>query len=90
MRNKRLDSGEVRKIAMALLDVEVSTIHDAPSPKMRGKLLTYSALHRSAESNTLAVRISVDQRTEVMAADLVVCRLRREPINPAAASQIRL
>jgi len=41
MRNKRLDFDEVRRIAMALLDVEASTIPGAPSPKMRGKLLTY-------------------------------------------------
>lgn len=53
---------------MGLPDVEASTIHDAPSLKVRGRLLTCPALHRSAEPNTLAVRIDFDQRAELMAA----------------------
>jgi hypothetical protein len=67
--SKALDFDEVRKIAMALPDVEESTIHGAPSLKVRGKLLTCPAIHRSAEPHTLAVRISFDQRAELMAAE---------------------
>ena len=69
MGSKALDFDEVRKIAMALPDVEESTIHGAPSLKVRGKLLTCPAIHRSAEPNTLAVRIGFDQRAELMAAE---------------------
>ena len=54
---------------MALPDVEESTIHGAPSLKVRGRLLTCPALHASAEPNTLAVRIDFDQRAELMAAE---------------------
>lgn len=72
MRSKVLDFDEVRKIAMALPDVEESTIHGAPSLKVSGKLLTCPAIHRSAEPNTLAVRISFDRRTELIAAEPAV------------------
>jgi hypothetical protein len=46
MRNKALGFEDVRKIAVALPDVEESTIHGAPSLKVRGKLLTCPAIHR--------------------------------------------
>jgi hypothetical protein len=69
MPSKKIDFDVVRAIAIALPDVEASTIHGAPSLKVRGRLLTCPALHRSAEPNTLAVRIDFDQRAELMAAE---------------------
>jgi hypothetical protein len=69
MRRKTLGFDEVREIAMTLPDVESSTIHGAPSLKVRGKLLTCPAMHRSAEPNTLAVRIGYDQRAELISAE---------------------
>jgi hypothetical protein len=69
MSSKKLDFDVVREIAMTLPDVAESTIHGAPSLKVRGRLLACLALHRSAESNTLAVRISFETRAELMAAD---------------------
>jgi hypothetical protein len=62
MAKKTMDFDVVREIALALPDVEESTIHGAPSLKLRGKLLTCPAIHRSAEPNTLAIRIDFDQR----------------------------
>lgn len=59
----------VREIALALLDVEETTIHGAPCFKLRGKLLTCQALDKSVEPDTLAVRIDFDQRAELLAAD---------------------
>ena len=56
-------------MALALPDVEESTIHGAPSLKVRGKLLTCPALHRSAEPNTLAVRIDRAQRAKLLEAE---------------------
>jgi hypothetical protein len=56
MRSKALAFDVVREMAMTLPDVEESTIHGAPSLKVRGKLLACPALHRSAETNTFAVR----------------------------------
>jgi hypothetical protein len=66
---RKIDFGVVREIALALPDVEESTIHGAPSLKVRGKLLTCPAIHQSAEPNSLAVRIDVDQRAELIAAE---------------------
>jgi hypothetical protein len=72
VRNKALDVDAVRKIAMALPDVEESTIHGAPSLKIRGKLLACPAIHRSAEPQTLAVQIGFEQRAELIAAEPAV------------------
>ena len=68
MAKKRIDFDVIREIALALPEVEESTIHGAPSLKLRGKLLTCPALHGSAEPNTLAVRIDFDQRARLIAA----------------------
>jgi hypothetical protein len=72
MPGKKLDFEAVREMAMALPNVEESTIHGAPSLKVRGRLLTCPALHRSVEPNTLAVRIGLDERAELLAADPAV------------------
>jgi hypothetical protein len=69
MAKKKIDFDVVREIAGGLPDVEESTIHGAPSLKVRGKLLACPALHQSAESNSLAVRIDIDQRAELIAAE---------------------
>jgi hypothetical protein len=66
---KRIDFDVVREIALALPGVELSTIHGAPSLKVRGKLLTCPAIHRSAEPNTLAVRIDRAERAKLVEAD---------------------
>lgn len=68
-RGRKIDFDVVREIAMALPDVEESTIHGAPSLKVRGKLLACPALHQSAEPGSLAVRIGVEQRAELLAAE---------------------
>jgi hypothetical protein len=68
MPGKKIDFDTVREIALALPEVEESTIHGAPSLRVRGRLLTCPALHTSAEPNTLAVRIDFDQRAELVAA----------------------
>ena len=64
-----IDFDVVREIALALPGVEESTIHGAPSLKLRDKLLTCPALHSSAEPNTLVVRIDFDRRAELMKAE---------------------
>ena len=69
MSSKKLDFDAVRKIAKSLPGVEDSTIHGAPSLKVRGKLLTCPALDPAAEENTLAVRIGFETRAELLAAD---------------------
>lgn len=68
MGKKTIDLEVVRELALALPDVEESTIHGAPSFKLRGKLLACLALHRSAEPDTLAVRVDFEQRARLIAA----------------------
>jgi hypothetical protein len=68
MPRKKIDFNVVREIALALPDVQASTLHGAASLRVCGKLLACPAIHRSAEPNTLAVRVDFDQRAKLMAA----------------------
>jgi len=81
MPSHKLDFDAVRKIAKTLPGVEESTIHGAPSLKVRGKLLTCPALDPAAEPNTLAVRIGFDTRGELIAADPDVYYLTDHYVN---------
>ena len=71
----------VREIALTLPDVQQSTMYGAPALKVRGKLLTCPAIHRSAEPNTLVVRIDFDQRAELIVADPDVYYLTDHYVN---------
>ena len=52
----------VREIGLALPEVEDSTMYGALALKVRGKLLACMAINKSAEPNSLGVRIDFDQR----------------------------
>jgi hypothetical protein len=69
MPSKKIDFDVVREIALALPDVEESSLHGAPSLKVSGRLLSCPAIHKSAEPNSLVVRIGFEQRTELMATE---------------------
>ncbi len=62
----------VREAARLLPDIEESSGTRGPSLSVRGKLLTCPALHKSAEPNSLVVKIGFDQRTELIAGDPAV------------------
>ena len=64
---KKLDFAAVRDIAREFPDVEDSTIHGTPSLKVRGKLFACPPIHKSAEPDSLAVRIDVEQRATLLA-----------------------
>jgi hypothetical protein len=66
MPRKKLDFNAVRDIAMALPGVQESTIHGVPSLKIRGKLLACPALHKSADAESLVVRIGLAERAQLM------------------------
>jgi hypothetical protein len=68
MTPNKLDFDAVRKIALSLPDVEESTTYGSPALKVRGKLLACIAIHRSAEPESLAVRVGFDARMELIAA----------------------
>jgi len=67
MPRKSLGFDVVRELARTLPDVEESTGHGAPSLKVRGRLLTCPAIHRSAEPHSLVVKIGFDQRAMLIA-----------------------
>jgi hypothetical protein len=69
MPRKQLDMQVVRKLALALPGVEEGRIHGAPAWKVSGRLLACPAIHRSAEPDSLAVRIDFDQRAELLATE---------------------
>jgi hypothetical protein len=66
MPRKELDFDAVRQIAMALPDTEESAIHGRPSFKVRGKLLICPAIHKSAEPNSLVVKIGLRERAQLI------------------------
>lgn len=67
MPRKSVDFDTVRKLAHELGVVEESTVHGAPSLKVRGKLLACIAVHKSAEPGSLVVRIDANQRAKLIA-----------------------
>ena len=68
MPGKPLTFGAVRELARALPDVEESTSYGAQSWKIRGKLVACQAINKSAEPNSLVVKIPFEQRDELIAA----------------------
>jgi hypothetical protein len=62
-----VDFDTVRKIGLALPEVEDGTAYGTPCLKVRGQLLTCIAINKSAEPNSLVVRISIDDRNELIA-----------------------
>jgi len=65
----RVDFDTVRTFALALPDVEPGTMHGSPAVKLRGDLLACMAVHKSAEPDTLAVRVDFTDRDLLIADD---------------------
>jgi hypothetical protein len=59
----------VRRFGLSLPDVEESTAYGKPALKVRGKMFACIASHKSAEPNTLVIRMDFDQRDELIATD---------------------
>ena len=81
MPRKPLDFDVVREMVLALPDVEESVGHGATSLKVRGKMLTCPAIHRSVEPNSLVVRVGFDQRAKLIATDPDVYYLTDHYVN---------
>lgn len=64
---KKFTFENVRDIGLALPDVEDSTMYGKLALKVRGKLLTCLAIHKSAEPGSLVVRIDFEQRAGLLA-----------------------
>jgi hypothetical protein len=59
----------VLTLGRALPDVEATTSWGGPSLKVRGKMFACQATNKSAEPDTLVVRMDFEQRDELIAAD---------------------
>jgi hypothetical protein len=64
----RLTFDVVREIGLALPDVVESTLHGAPSLKVRDKLMACVPVHKSAEPNCAMIRIDFDRRAALLKA----------------------
>src|SRR4029453_10647701 len=69
MRIKQTRFDAVREIALGLPRVEEGTTYGSPAFKLEGKMFACLAVHRSAEPDTLVVRMDVDERDGLIAAE---------------------
>ena len=60
---------EALKLALSLPNVEQGTAYGAPAAKTGGQMFACKTTHRSAEPNTLAVRLDFDDRDALIAED---------------------
>jgi len=61
----------VRDIGLTIPDVDLSTYWGTPALKLNGRMLACMASHRSAEPDTLVVRVDFDRRDFLLAEDPV-------------------
>ena len=64
---RKINFDAVRALALALPGVEESTAYGFPAFKVRGELLACIPVNRSAEPDSLAVRISFERRADLLA-----------------------
>jgi len=67
MARSKLKFEDVREIGLTLPEVEVSTAYGALALKVRGKLMACKAINKSAEPESLGVRIDFEQRDALLA-----------------------
>jgi hypothetical protein len=65
--SKKITFDIVRKIGLALPNVEESTAYGVRCLKVGGKLMACPAINKSAEPNTLGVFVDFDRRAELLA-----------------------
>lgn len=71
----------VRKMGLALPEVAEGKVYGSPALKVRGRMFACLAIHRSAEPNTLAVRLEFDRRRKLIAADPEIYYLTDHYVN---------
>jgi hypothetical protein len=81
MPRNKADFDTVRKIALALPDVEESTAYGALAFKVNGKLLACTPTHKSAEPDSLMVRVDFAHRAELIAASPDIYYLKDHYVN---------
>ena len=78
---KRNNFAAVVEAARSLPDIEQGLTWGADALKVNGKLLACQAIHKSAEPNSIVVRIPIDQREELIASDPAVYYLTDHYVN---------
>lgn len=71
----------VRTLGLGLPGAEEGTTYGTPALKVRGKMFACIASNKSAEPNTLVVRIDFARRDEMIAADPDVYYLKDHYVN---------
>ena len=69
MPRKAVSFAAVSELVRTLPDVDESTSYGVPSWKVRGKMIACQAINKSAEPNSLVVKIPFAQRDELIAAE---------------------
>ena len=69
MPSQAIDFEVVRSIAMALPDVKEASGSRGAALKIRGRMLACEAIHKSAEPNSIMVRIPIKRRDELLGQD---------------------
>jgi hypothetical protein len=69
MSTRDLDMKVVRQLAMALPDVQESSTHGHSSFKVRGQMLACPAIHKSAEPNSLVLKVGISERAVLTSAN---------------------
>ncbi|MGD1072244.1 MAG: MmcQ/YjbR family DNA-binding protein [Bryobacteraceae bacterium] len=72
MPRNTIDFDTVRDIALTMPEVEESTAYGVPALKIHGKLLACIPANRSAEADSLVVRVGFQDRAELLDADPAV------------------
>jgi hypothetical protein len=67
MPRSKIDFDTVRNIGLALPGVKESTAYGLPALKVQGKLLACVPANRSAEQDSIVVRVDFDDRAELLA-----------------------
>jgi len=71
----------VIEAARSLPDIEQGMTWSADALKVHGKLLACRAIHKSAEPNSIVVRIPIEQREELIASDPAVYYVTEHYVN---------
>lgn len=73
----------VREMGMALPDVEEGTTYGTPALKVRGKMFVCIPSHRSAEPDSLAVRVPFASRDELLDAEPAIYYVKEHYVSYA-------
>jgi hypothetical protein len=69
MRQRSVTFDTVKTIGLALPGAEEGTSYGSPALKVGGQMFACIAINKSAEANTLVIRVAFDARDELIAED---------------------